>query len=71
MGFELFDGFKIKGRAGELNPAFACALRQRRDMRNRQFPRGARPKFRPLCENFRGEQFVQPEELEFYRIAPA
>src|SRR5882757_8703418 len=71
MGFELFDCFKIKWRAGELNPAFARAMRQRLDVGYRQFPRGARTQLRSLCENFRREQLVQSEELEFYRIATA
>jgi hypothetical protein len=54
-----------------LNPALTRAARQRLDMRHRQFPRGASSKFRSLCENLGCKQFVQAEELEFYRIASA
>ena len=71
VGFELFDGLKIKWRAGELNPTFARAMRQRFDVRGRQFPRGARTKLGAFRENFGCEQFVQPEELEFYRVTAA
>jgi hypothetical protein len=71
MGFEFFDRFKIKWRAGELNPALARAARQRFDVGNRQFPCNARTKLCAFRENFRREQLVHAKELELYRIAAA
>jgi hypothetical protein len=54
-----------------LNSALARAPGQRLEVANRQFPGFARTVLRAFGEDFGREQFVQAEELKFYRIATA
>ena len=69
MGLELGDGVEVEGRAGELDPLVVAALGELRQEGRRQFPVLAFSVRLALGQDLGRKQLVDPEQLEFDRVA--